>query len=74
MIANLFASRVRGGEKKKPPQAIKTSGGVNSELLLQVTNDLMPVGASVATAGYMDPIVFAVGGFKNQLIEVSISL
>lgn len=41
-------------------------------LLLQVADNLMPVGTSVATAGHMYPIILTVRRLKDQLIEVSV--
>ena len=34
----------------------------------------MAVGLAVATAGYVNPEVLAVGGLENQLVEVSVVL
>ena len=56
MIANLFASRVRGGEKEKPPQAVRRVEvlrwfcWLTNRLLFQVPDYLVTIGSSVATA------------------------
>ena len=52
MIANLFASRVRGGEKEKPPQAVRRVEVIQwfKKSLLEIPYDLMSVGSTIATA------------------------
>ena len=80
MIANLIASRVRGGEKEKPPQAVRRVEvlrwfcWLTNRLLFQVPDYLVTIGASVATAGYMNPEVLAVGRLHNQLVKVAMGL
>ena len=34
----------------------------------------MPVGSAVLTAGYMNPVIFSIAGFHDELIEIGISL
>ena len=76
MIANLFASRVRGGEKEKPPQAVRRVEVIQwfKKSLLEIPYDLMSVGSTIATAGYMNPEVLAVGRLHNQLVKVAMGL
>ena len=40
--------------------------------LLQIPDDLMPVGSAVLTATDMDPIILSVSSFENQLVEVGV--
>ncbi len=42
--------------------------------LLEIANDLVSVGVSVATAGYVYPEILAVGGFEDELVEVAMGL
>ena len=41
--------------------------------LLQVANNLMPVGSTIPSTAHVYPEVFSVCGFQNQLIEVSVT-
>ena len=40
--------------------------------LLQIPDDLMSVGLAVSTAGDVEPVVLAVGGLQDQLVEVGV--
>ena len=42
--------------------------------LLQIPDDLMPVGTSVASARDVNPIILPIGRFENQLIEIAMVL
>lgn len=73
MIANLFASRVRGGEKEETSTSLSTSGGAIRELLLQIAYHLMTILLPVLAARYMYPIILPISRLENQLIEVGVA-
>ena len=59
----------------KKPSARRVFGGQGFKLtasLLQIPDDLMSVGFAVSTAGDVEPVVLAVGGLQDQLIEVGV--
>ena len=42
--------------------------------LLQIPDHLMPVRSPVPPAAHVEPIVFAIGGFEDELVEVGVAL
>ena len=46
---------------------------MNRELLLQVANDLVAVGASVLATRDVNPEVFAVGSLEDELVKVNMT-
>lgn len=47
---------------------------LTKRLLFEVTDNLVTVGTSVASARDVDPIVLTIAGFQNQLVEIGVSL
>lgn len=67
MIANLFASRVRGGEKKKPPQAVRRVEVIQRfrKSLLEIADNLVSVGSTITSTRDVDPVIFTIAGLHD---------
>ena len=49
-------------------------GASGEDSLLEITDYLVSVGATVSSTRDMYPEVFAVGGFEDELVEVNVVL